>query len=374
MARRDHDQEKKRRRQKRLQKHQRAERHQERPGRTLEEMIQALTRQLKVPQPATWPGAADPSLGRPDQIKFELGQFAAHQEPGKSKYRHLKQAAARGILAAVPALMEDWLIEEFFWHGVPGDPWQPVDAFLEQAGDRFPPRAREQLRLWKAARLAVFEIGAVHDDVMDLQEWDLIRAAVSGPPLRAITLNIGGVNIFRDAGGQLLLTYLAPWAPADNLFCGLGYALTPTKANAAVLAPYLGLRHADAVARPLPWKETPAAGRGYLKEWRTREWHSWLAAHLQFPFHALVITPRSGKLALRQVTELVPSTPEYTHKFGVYLAVPDGDTMVVTGATKVGPLDVTSPTALALAEYQAYREMAGPPPETVGRPDFLTLR
>src|SRR6266446_6622151 len=106
MARRDHDQEKKRRRQKRLQKHERAARRQEPPGGTLEEVVRALTRQLKVPQPATWPGAADPSLGQPEKTKFELGRFAAHQEPGKSKYRRLKQDAARGILAAVPTLVE----------------------------------------------------------------------------------------------------------------------------------------------------------------------------------------------------------------------------------------------------------------------------
>ena len=64
------------------------------------------------------------NLARPDQIKYEMATLAAHHEPGESKFRRMKDAAGRGLLADVPALVDDWLVEEFLWHGIPDDPWR----------------------------------------------------------------------------------------------------------------------------------------------------------------------------------------------------------------------------------------------------------
>src|SRR6185369_10393015 len=105
----------------------------------------------------------------------------------------------------------------------PGDPWKPVDVFLAAAGDRFPPAAAEQLRLWKAAEIGLFEIGEVRDDMVTFQPWDPVTQAHCGPPVRAISLNLGGVNAYAKTRGMIALTYLAPWVPADNLYCAMGF-------------------------------------------------------------------------------------------------------------------------------------------------------
>src|SRR5207244_1439395 len=131
-----------------------------------------------------------------DRVKFELAEFAIKQAPGRVKYRPFEDAIRQGPVGFLPDI-DHWAIEEFLWHGVPGDSWQPVEAFLESAGDRFPPAAREQLRLWKQARIGLFEVGGVRDDTVGLQEWDAVRGAAIGPAVRAITLNIGGINLFR---------------------------------------------------------------------------------------------------------------------------------------------------------------------------------
>jgi hypothetical protein len=395
MANADRDRDKKRRRQKRLAKRQQragqpkkalaggrsphgsipsfAGHPADDPLKALAAIMAKLEAQLKVPLPATWPGASDISLARPDVVKFELADFASHKEPGRTKIHHLEQAARRGLLENLQDL-DHWLLEEFFWHGAPGDPWHPVEAFLAQAGDRFPPAAREQLRLWKAARLGIFEIGAVHDDVLDLRDWDVASGTPSGPSFRAITLNIGGVNVFQGARDHLLLTYLAPWVPAQQLYCGMGYSLSPPKANVALLALFLGLAHPEMALRPLPWKATPSATKEYQREWRARAWHAWLGARLRFPFHAVVPMPPQGRLAVRQITGLMSSTAEQVEQFGIYLEIPSGTEMMLAGASEVMPIDAASPNRLALAEYQAYRKLMGPPPGVRGQRGFFTVR
>jgi hypothetical protein len=328
---------------------------------------------IKTPVPATWPGIADPSLARPDLVKFELAAFAFGRSSGKALAKQLERRLQQGLLDMLPEL-DHWAMEMFLYHGLPGDSWQPVDAFLEHAGHRFPPAAQEQLRLWKEARVGLFEIGPVQGDTVELREWDPVNDIPADNVFRAISLNIGGVNAYRDATGSILLTYLAPWAPADNLFCAMGYGKSPAKAHSGFLVPYLGLNHPDIVARPLPWHASPAAANEYLRRWQSREWHAWLAQRLQFPFSAVVIT-EGNKLEVRQVVDLIPSTPEQTRQFGVYFDVPRGwDEHLGAGATTVTPLDVTSPTAVALAEYRAYRERVGPPPGTVGLPEFVRGR
>jgi hypothetical protein len=375
MSKRDEDRarKKKQRRQKRLQKHSSPPAahplDERKPGQGHpEEALGRLIRSLEthnVPAPSSWPGASDPTLSRPDLVKYDLATFAASQAPGQGKLRQLEDGLTKGLLGFLPEL-DHWAAEEFFWHGLPGDSWHPIDAYLEQKGDSFPPPAREQLRRWKEARIGFYEIGAVDGDTLGLQEWDLLRGTYGGPPFRAITLNINGVNVYHSAREKLLLTHIAPWAPTENLFCGMGYGCTVEKRAAVVGIHYLGLRHLDVVSRPLPWNEGRTARDQYLREWRAREWHSWLGQRMQFPFWAVATTP-AGRPALKQVTELTPSTPEQARQFGIYFAVPmERKEMIVAGATTLKPVEVASVNMAVLAEYQAYRDIAGPPPGTVG--------
>jgi hypothetical protein len=367
------DEEKKRRRQRRLQK--RRQNPLPAPGLSPElDRLRQLKQMLSVPPPATFPGGRDPSLARPDVVKFEFATWATAQEPGRSKSRHMENGARRGPLGDLLELADHWIIEEFLWHGAPGDDWHPLDAFLGQAGARFSPAAAEQLRLWKAAEIGLFEIGEVQGDTVTFQAWDPIQAAHASRPLRAISLNIGGVQAYRQMPGAITFTYLAPWVPADNLYCAMGYGKTLAKRDVAMLVPYLGLRHPKVVCRPLPWKRQRADADDYLRQWRQREWQSWLRERLQFPFWALVGTPPDGKPELLQVTELIPSTPLQAQQMGIYMAVPFEGAALAAGATMVEPIDVTSPNHLALAEYRAYRDCVGPPPGTRGMPLFTGVR
>ncbi len=368
MARRD--EEKKRRRQKRLEKRQ----ERQPPPASVSKALDALERMARIPAPASWPGASDPTLVRPDLVKFELGQFATHQPPGMSKCKQFEIALGKGPLGRYPEI-EHWAWEEFLWHGAPGDSWRPIDAFLEHDGKRFPPTAAAQLRLWKEARIGLFEIGDVIDDTVGLQEWDAVRQASTGPPFRAITLNVGGVNASRGMQGQIFLTYVAPWRPEQGLFCGLGYAALVPRTDAQLLLPYLDLRRPDVVARPLPWKESRWAANEYLQTWKQREWHGWLSERLQFPFLALVSLPPDGKPRVLQVNGLVPTKPAQARQFGIYFDAGLGQSdVLVAGGTSVTPLDVGSANRVALAEYHAYRDKVGPPPGARDMPTFQRLR
>lgn len=364
------DEEKKRRRQKRLQKRQQHQRPDPVNDPGLEE-LRRLQEMLRTAPPATFPGGCDPSLARPDLIKFDLANRATKQEPGRSKYLHMQDAAARGLLADLPELADDWVVEEFFWHGVPGDAWHPVDAYLAQVGDRFPPAAAEQLRLWKSAEIGLFEVGEVRDDLVTLEAWDPVQESYCGYPLRAVSLSLGGAEAYRQCKGAVTLVYLAPWVPADNLYCAMGYGKSLPKTHVAQLVQYLGLRHPEIVCRPLPWNLNRPAANEYLRQWRQREWQSWLGERLRFPFWAMVATPPDGKIEVRQVTELLPATPQRAQHLGIYLAVLNEELLLAAGATHVKPIEVASPNALPLAEYRAYREQVGPPPGTQGMPAFM---
>jgi hypothetical protein len=368
----DHrDRKKKQRREKRKKERQR--RDARRPLHEADRALADLAELAKVPPPDTWPGISDPSLARPDLVKFDLATFVTENEPGRSKYRLHGQRLGRGPLGKLPQI-EGWAIEEFLYHGAPGDPWQPIDAYLDWAGERYPLPAREQLRLWKEARIGVFEVGEVRDDLVELQEWDPVSQVPLGSPVRAIALNIGGVNTHRQSRGRVALTYLAPWRPSEDLFCAMGYGITLDKGEADPLAAYLELRHAEPAATPWPWNRDRATMEDYRRRWRHREWHGWLAERLRFPFLALVATPPRGKLRLREVKGLMPSTPEQAQQFGVYFEIPTGDEMMVAGGTAINPLDITSAACAALAEYQAFREWFGPPPGTIGQPTFTRVR
>jgi hypothetical protein len=285
--------------------------------------------------------------------------------------KQMENLLQKGLLGFLPE-MDHWAWEEFIWHGLPGDTWHPIDAFLEHKGDAFPPPAREQLRRWKEARIGFFEVDDVQDDTVGLREWGPIHDTL-GSPFRAITLNINGVNVYRQARGRVMLTYVAPWLPAENLFCGLGYGMTLEKQSAAPAIHLLGLRHPEVVCRPLPWKVSRSAREQYLRQWRDREWHAWLGEQMRFPFLAVVMLPEGP--ALKEVGELTPSTPEQARQFGIYFAVPmERQEMLAAGATTIMPVDVTSVNMAALAEYRAYRDIVGPPPGTIGRGPYFRVK
>jgi len=328
-----------------------------------------------VPQRVKWPGVGDPSLAAPDMIKFDYAEFASHQEPGQSKLKQLEDALGKGPLGFHPEI-EHWAMEEFFWHGSPGDDWHPLEAYLAWAGDRFPSPAQEQLRRWKEARIGLYEVGDIHDGTVGLQEQDPANNVHCGPPMRAIALSMGRVNDYRGLRGQITLTYVAPWAPEENLFCAMGYGVAGKKRDAALFTAMLGLRRPEIVSQPYPWKISREAGNQYLRQWQMREWHGWLKERLVFPFRAWLRTSERGKFEAREVTGLTPMEPEMARNLGLYLEVPTEarQELILVGLTAAAPLDIDSPNWMPIAEYQAYRERVGPPPGTIGQPSFMRLR
>jgi hypothetical protein len=375
------DEEKKRRRQKRLSK--RRDRDDSSFSPALDETaikdamraLQRLEDQMRAGQPANYPGGCDPSLARPDLVKFDLAQFATGRAPGADKMRQLEDRLSKGVLGELPE-MDHWAIEEFLWHGLPGDSWHPVEAFLEHTGTRFPPAAHEQLQRWKEARIGLFQIGDVVEETVGLHEWDPVRRGHVGEPFRAITLNVGGPNVYKSASGQFILTHVAPWKPEDGLYCGMGYAAQFTQRQLPMAAVFLGLRHLEIAATPLPWRKSPSALHEHQRRWRQREWHSWLTAQLRFPFTAFVGLPPRVKMDIREVRGLLPSTPEEARSMGIYFEVPSDDEteIIAAGGTTVLPVDISSANRLALEEYHAYRKADGPPPGTLGMPAYTSVR
>jgi hypothetical protein len=375
MSQHDRHESKKQRRKKRLEKRAREVRaNAARPVEQLDQVLQTVGRHLAVPEPVSWPGGCDPSLARPDLVKLDLAEFALGRSPGREKAKQFEDGCRKGLLHSLPEV-DHWSWEEFLYHGRPGDSWHPIDAYLAQAGDHFPPAAVMQMRRWKEARLGLFEIGQVENDTLTLREWDSVRRAPAGPPLRAITLNIGGVNTMRGQHGNILFTYLAPWLPEVNLYCGMGYGRTATKGSCDYLLLYLGLRHPDVIGRPLPWNESRAAGDEYLRQWRERDWYGWLGERLVFPFPALVGTPPRSEPRLLEVQGLLPSTAEAARQYGIYFDVPwpEEKTSLAVGGTLVTPMDVTSRNRLVLAEYHAFRDWVGRPPGNRGMPTYQIL-
>jgi hypothetical protein len=375
MARRD--EEKKRRRQKRLGKRRDRIVSSEvaEALRGAERALRAMEAGMLAGTPATWPGACDASLSRPDMVKFELAMFATERQPGKSRFAALEERLKKGPLGDLPEL-DHWGMEEFFWHGVPGDSWHPVEAFLEHSGSRFPPAAQEQLRRFKEAQIGLFEVGEVAGDTVAMREWDPVRRTHVGEPFRAIALNIGGVNALKSECGKYNLTHVAPWCPEQGIYCGMGYGVFLDRRQTAMAADFLGFRHLGVAATPLPWNESRAAFKEHLHRWRQRDWQSWLAERLHFPFFASISGLPGAGIDVREVRELMPNTAEQARMFGIYFAVssPDEEEAVLAGGTTVRPVDVTSANRMALAEYHAYRKEEGPPPGTVGTPGSWRMR
>jgi hypothetical protein len=211
-------------------------------------------------------------------------------------------------------------------------------------------------------------LGEVANDTVEFREWDLVRRVYVGVPFRAITLSIGGVNGLRSVRGKYNLTHVAPWRPEEGLFCGMGYGVFLDLGQTALAADFLEFRQLAAAATSLPWEESRSARNEYLHHWRQREWHSWLAARLRFPFHAILSGLPGNRIEVREVRGLLPATPEQARMIEIYFEVPGDKEVIVAGGTTVRPLDITSANRMALAEYHAYRKLEGPPPGVHGMP------
>ncbi|MBI5030124.1 MAG: hypothetical protein HZB51_06320 [Chloroflexi bacterium] len=307
----------------------------------------------------------DADLARPDQIKFQYCTYITDFEPGKSKADRMERDAERGPLHEIPDIRH-WALEEYFWHGVPGDDWDPLEAYLEFVGERLSETGKAQLRQWKQARVGAFRIGSVQGDSMLLEEWDTEQRVVIGEPFRVISLGMGGVQPFRDLRGDIHIGYIAPWKPAENLYCSMGYCVMPKIKEAEAFELLLNLHLPALVVTPLPWKTTSVAQQRYLREWYQRDWNAWLADRLQFPFRALTAHPITKKLVPVKLTALLYSNPGVGRDLGVYMAMSGLLGFAVTGVANVLPVDLASPNWMPIAEYREYRRLVGAPPKAPG--------
>ncbi len=310
---------------------------------------------------------------QPEHLKFAYATWVSERKPGRRKLARLERAFKRGPLGEIPEI-DHWAMEEFFWHGVPGDDWHPVEAYLEYIGERWSVEAREQFRRWKEARFGFFEIGRMRGETVTLREWDVVGDRPMGESFPAITLGMGGVDFFRSDRGKLMLTYVAPWLPDENLYCSMGYGMLLKRKEVSVAELLLGLRHPDLVAQPLPWKASPEARREHERRWKERDWQSWLEERLEFPFRAMIPGAPIGGDGAFEVTDLIPQSAEEAHEMGVYLQVPVRGGIQVIGVTNVIVPDIASPNWMPIREYIAYRGRFGPPPGVRGAPEVMRLR
>ena len=75
-------------------------------------------------------------MNRPDHIKYELAALT-DCGIGSDLRKQLETRLSRGLLEFIPEI-KHWGMEEFFWHGLPGNPWHAIDHFLRRQGERFP--------------------------------------------------------------------------------------------------------------------------------------------------------------------------------------------------------------------------------------------
>jgi hypothetical protein len=343
---------KKRRRQKRVAKREwRSQRH-------LQKLIDVFEG-IDV-APGSFPGAADVSLERPDWIKRELCEFAESGEGGQHLKRFERQAAL-GIIGPFHEL-DHWCMEEFFYHGAPESNWNPIDLFLAANRERFPLAAQRQIALWKQARLGFHEVGDVADDLVALRELDPLTMQPAGGWVRAISLNVGGVGFYESQRGLINLTYVAPWAPDQNIHCAMGYGLAFKRDQCDIALPLIfGMRNPSALTFPLPWKAGNRAKKQFLHEWRRRDWHAWMKERVRVPFNAVVFFPDKAKAV--KIDDMVTRSAEEAARMGIYFSASLTKAEVgVFGATAIQPIDIDSPNALVFAEYQEYRNIVGPPP------------
>lgn len=321
--------------------------------------------------PTSWPGSLDSSLSRPDLIKWKISQIL-ETSPGREKFNEFIKAVSKGVLEKIPGIAS-WAMEEFLWHGTPGDSWNPIDAYLAQC--ELPGIAKEQIRLWKEASLGIWEIQRIQNDMLTIREWDCVTKSYCSPPIQAISLSMGGVNAYRNSVGDLAVCYVAPWRPEKNLVCMMGYGLTDNKDECLIFNNLLALRDPARIMEPLPWKKSRNAEAQCWSEWKKREWQSWLEDRLQFPFHAIVQNgPQSFTLA--QMNGMLPGSAEQARQMGIYIhgnSLDDKTQAIMAGASSIVSLDFLHPNWFHLLEYQEYRNRSGPPPGVKNAPTWNTF-
>ena len=94
------DQEKKRRRSKRLAR--RRNSGQPQVPSSAPALIRELEQLIKLPRPTSFAGGCDPSLNRPDVIKFEFATFATKQEPAAANFGCWRRRPAKGSWETCP--------------------------------------------------------------------------------------------------------------------------------------------------------------------------------------------------------------------------------------------------------------------------------
>ena len=251
-------------------------------------------------------------------------------------------------------------MEEFFWHGLPGESWHPIDRFLQASGNRFSPAQASQLALWKQSRIGFFEVGSVADDLVSLRQIDAITHRPVASWVRAIALNIGGVNHYRSEKGKVNVSYLAPWSPDENIFCAMGYGLFVPASQLDIVTPLVtGLRAITAVTFPLPWRAGKAAAKSFLEQWRQRDWVAYMTSHVSCPFLANIADSNGARQFM--VSRLLTKTVAEYQNSGLYYEVLTRPPQAC-GASAIYPLDHETATATAFAEYREFRRLAGPPP------------
>jgi hypothetical protein len=178
---------------------------------------------------------------------------------------------------------------------------------------------------------------------------------------RAIALCIGGVNQHATAKGKITATYLAPWAPDQNIQCMMGYGTSASSFHVSVALPVVvGFRNPGAISKPLPWNIGRAALQRCVEQWSKRDWHAWMAERIHCPFEALVTFEDGPRVV--PIHSMATSSAEEFNRIGLYFSAGMSDKEVgVLGATNIYPIDFSSPAAQAFAEYRKFRQMAGPP-------------
>ena len=325
-----------------------------------------------VQRPGSWPGGRCPETAQPDVLKYDLATFIKGRHEGRIRLRRFEDNMQRGLMRMLPEV-DHWVTEEFLWHGMPGDDWCPIDAWLSARRETLSAVACEQLRQWKQARLGLFQAGEVSNDTVSLREWDIDQKQPTGGSFRSIDLGIPGVNLYREHAGKVLLTYIAPWNSESGISCALGYGIMVLEARAEMLTLHVNLKSPAIVSEPLPWHSGYAAEQEFQKQWRGRDWPRWLEERLAFPFTAILHEPQKGSVR-HEVTGMAPVPSSYQDSMGVYLEINEETSVIIAGASSLRPMDLTSRNARVLSEYCAFREVAGTPPALVGRPAWMTIR
>jgi hypothetical protein len=178
----------------------------------------------QLPRPDQFPGTVPQMPVSPDLIKLDYATWVERQPRLAEQLRQLQDDYERGTLHWVDAA-RSWALEEFLWHGYPGGDSSPLDHYLDAREAKYPAEALEQLRQWKVAKFGMFRVGRVRRDAVELTPIDS-RGTSTGPMFKAISLNVGGVNVFLGRRGDTLITYVAPWSEEPCIACCMGYGTT----------------------------------------------------------------------------------------------------------------------------------------------------